>query len=227
MSGSPPPTCRHGLRFGCPDCLEHEMNGVKQLLQDPDAHFFLSRTTHGSVLAHSGTLTHEARTVSTPTRLSRGRLQPLIQVDTRAPQSTSEVFHSPHHERSATPPLPFQNANPTQPVRVVGSAFASNPSITALQYVPQTPTGSNRGRTPLRERLASPEKVGITMNKSTRMYFSTEDSNLLNEAHHLFGPRWEVIRTKYPPLAKYTGMQLKDHQRHMSGRKTGRNRNTL
>lgn len=232
MSGTPPPACRHGAGIGCPDCLELELNGVRQWLEDPDARYFFSRATNLAITAQAAAVTNDIRAISPRRSLSAARVHAQVPMQTQI----EPPFLSPHHERSATPsqsvpvrlsglttaPAPQPKINPNQPVRVVGSAFASDPSVTAIQYVPQSPTPSSRPRTPLiRDTLAVPERLGLTVSQHVRKYFRKEESDMLVEAYHVIGPKWETIRRQYPALYRFSGMQLKDHYRHLCGRKTG------
>lgn len=194
-----PATCIHGNTVGCRECCEREISELRSaFISDPDNHFILSRADYGSF---TNALDNIYRQLKTSSTFPRSQTPPSAR---RVPQ---EEFQ-------------YNSSSPSRPVRFVGSAFGADPAATSLQYVPQ-PASPRRSpnHVPVRDRLMSPEKVGVTLHNKKRMYFSTEESNLLVEGYHIHGSRWEKIREKYPPLRRFTGVQLKDHYRHIKGRK--------
>lgn len=113
-----------------------------------------------------------------------------------------EIFFS---ARSAAVPK-----NKFQPSVVRGSAFGSSHSVHIPSYPrPESYDGDvDPPSNPIRK----------TQHPLRNSKWTIAEVQMLLQGFTRFGPKWETIRANFPGLAHYSGVQLKDKHRHLSGR---------
>jgi hypothetical protein len=186
--------------MGCVDCVQSALEEFQRHLDGPDGRYLFGIEDFGVIRATADRTFDDLRTL-TPTRPTPQRRQVTATQVTAVP---SQAF----------------TRSPPHPIRVVGSAFNSSAPMTNA-YAPPTPSSQQSRLSPrptIRDRLSAPEKVGVTLSQHQRTKVAIDDSDLLVEGFHQHGSKWETIRKNFPPLRKYTGVQLKDHYRHIMGR---------
>ena len=183
--------CPHGNGGDCHDCLRKRLETIQSWLALDEGKFVVNDR---SVLEES------RRNISSGIERVRGiEQQEVLDLEEEPP------FLSPVRERSPRPNY--------QPNRVVSSAFAEDPLAVA---VPTTPRPRYTAP-PSRQTYLSPTRP-VTINVNQRKRWTQEQANTLIEAYARLGSKWEVIRSAYPNLWEFSGVQLKDKYRHLIGR---------